>query len=219
MTSPSTLIRKAAKAKSAATAARLRAEAAKLRREARQLRTTAGTLRAEAGKLRKTAVAKAEALATKVRSRINEVATRTLDMQPQSEVSGGWKAVSHDGENVLIGDEYLETLRAAARKKPKSSKEEHDSFGIAMRAALVTQRAHGRRQVEESEREKRKAIYDANRIAVVSGFIATVEAAARHNKGELAPTVVTSGYTIARIIEALRLAGYTENGKGAPRRD
>ena len=35
MTSPSTLIRKAAKAKSAATAARLRAEAAKLRREHR----------------------------------------------------------------------------------------------------------------------------------------------------------------------------------------
>lgn len=205
MTSPSTLIRKAAKAKSARTAERLRAEAAKLRRD----------LRAEAKAkhpLPPRAKAKAKELTDKIRSRINEVATRTLDMQPQSEVSGGWRPVQDP--NPYLDPDDLERLRHYAREKKRPQ-----DFEIAIRGRLVDSYKSAERKAADETREKLKAMADANRIAVVAAFIATVEAQAARQGGELNPVLNISGYTIARVVEALRLAGYTENGKGAPRRE
>lgn len=225
MTSPSTLIRKAAKSRSPRIAARLRAEAAKLRREAREAKKPGAkfrytdldevkTPRRAAKGLRRTE-AKAAELAAKVRSHTNEVTARTL-LQASADVSGGWRVV----DDEIIASDEIERLRKYAREKVKDGENGSlDSFSIALRGTLVTARVKGVRQTQDVEHEKRKAIYDANRIAVVSGFIATVEAMAKRQGGELNPVVTISGYTVARVIEALRLAGYTENGKNAPRRD
>ena len=70
--------------------------------------------------------------------------------------------------------------------------------------------------IKEIENKYRQQMIDAskiNHINVVCAFIADMEGTASLNGGALPPSVMVSGYTVARIIDVLRQAGYDTEGK------
>ena len=200
MTSPSTLIRKAASAKSPREAKKLRAQAAKLRREIRALKTSSGK------------PANNRPIARRPRT-LRQIATSPVTervVMGSHDNVGGWAA--RDVTEIIEQDQ-IERLRKHARNRKHK-----DSFDIGVRSAVMTGVSRGRTEVAEQTREKLRAVYDANRIAVVSGFISEMNAVAKATGGPLPPTTIVSGYTLARVLEALREAGYTESGKEGGRR-
>jgi hypothetical protein len=189
VTSPSTLIRQAAKAKSPRIAARLRAEAAKLRREKR-----------------KNPIRQADVIAEKIRKIINPVTERAIE----TAASGGWKVMDQEPEEIL-GEHTIHRLRVYARQKPKPDGNDH--FAIALRSNIVDARIKASKATRAAADEQLRTQREAHNICVVSAFLAEMGALSRHHNGELPAATIVPGYTIVRLIDALRRVGYTENGK------
>ena len=58
---------------------------------------------------------------------------------------------------------------------------------------------------------------ETHSMNVVCAFIAEMNGIAALNRGPLPRALMVSGYTLARVCDALRQAGYTEDGKGGMR--
>lgn len=217
MTSPSTLVRKALAAKSPRAAARFRAMAAKLRREIRQ------------GKVKPRKKRKAKKLpewpdAVKFAEAMTELKAA------QGEYASGGMAIgaAPAAPAPLIDGEEIERLRKLAAKRHRSDKQEPDAFAIGLRTIMVDSKNRGRGEalIEVDVADKRsidalKAQREAHAISMVSGFIAIVKHAEKYLGSGLPPTMTFTGHTIAKVYDALRDAGYTEDGKDAgfrPRR-
>ena len=70
--------------------------------------------------------------------------------------------------------------------------------------------------IRDVEEKYRQQMIDASKIAhinVICAFIADMEGTSALNGGVLPPSIMVSGYAVARIIEVLRQAGYDTEGK------
>ena len=221
MTSPSTLIRRAAKAKSPRHAAKLRAQAAKLRREIRS--AAKHVVKVSRKKKRKP-------------SKIERALTEAINMTHDKVL--GWRAV---GPEETIGNQAINRLRPESEVAPKApppplledaellrlrklargrSTNVNDSFAIAVRSNMADAVVRGRKEMHEEVKrtedialESVKSNNEAHAIAVVSGFIAIVKHAGKYMGGPLPPTMTFTGHTVSKVYDALRAAGYTEEGK------
>lgn len=201
MTSPSTLIRQAKRTKNKAEAKRLREQAATLRRNGRAAKKLTDT----AGKV--------------------NVAVKNTRWQPMPGFRASIKKISPDGGTITIEtgpgvnqamqvrnrlDEAVDEIFKVTRdKKLKDSA----MPVIAVRRRLVEAKAEGREEAQKEARHRADMAREMTKIAVVSGFIATADQLAKLNGGPMPQTAVISGYTLARVIDALRDAGWSENGK------
>lgn len=105
-------------------------------------------------------------------------------------------------------------------KKLAATRNSKPDFEIALRSLFFEGKAAGRMEqifladdAEKHQQERLKSVMEANAICVVSGFMAIVKHAERYAAGALPPTMTFTGYTVAKLYDALRDAGYTENGK------
>ena len=71
----------------------------------------------------------------------------------------------------------------------------------------------GKEGAERSAADRIKVMHEAQQINVVCAFLAEMNAIATLNTGPLPRAVMIAGYTLARVVDALRQAGYTEDGK------
>lgn len=190
-----------------------KAQKAKTKKEANRLRRIANSLR----KLErsKKLIAKSTKLA---RESVQGNAAGSVGAQSQTLVmhhnaAGGWKEIGHD--DGLISTEELERLRSKAQER---TNEKVDGFGISVRAALIGARIFGRKQETVDHAKRLETLMEVQNINVVSAFIAEMNGIAAMNRGPLPPVIMVSGYTLARVLDALRRAGYTENGKEGAKR-
>lgn len=229
MTSASTLIRRARKAKSPRVAKRLRTMAAKLRRAARdkaaakKATTRKTSLRPTTKKKRKP---RAKPSAADPLAGIGGI-NRDNEMGWQVRREGNKLLATLQGGDMqglgaqagaagLIDGDGIEMMRALARHKYKPG--EVDQFAIGLRARLVEAKVTGGRQADEINTNLLKTVHEVNRINVVSAFMARLEGVQKLNNGPLPPTVFVDGFTLARVYDALRDAGYTTEGKGGVNR-
>lgn len=189
MTSPSTLIRQAKQAEKKGhrfAAKRLREQAAKLRREAREAKNYAASVSAE---LRKKKRKKPHKIVAALQQAVQHAMVAAPLMEPDQEAKS-WLEVAVDR---VLGEKATEEQR------------------IGMRRELVEARKMGVATTDEAYQGQLRAVTEANRIKMVSGLIAIAEHAEKLNGG-LPHTMVVSGYTLAKVIDALKLAGYTRDG-------
>ena len=216
--SASTLVRRASKTKDKAAAKRLRAMAAKVRREARAKKArgnVAGKADRADGALAVQSIAR-----VRVRSMADEIAEQQNDgpMVMHHDAAGGWNEIGQSGR--YISDEQIDRLRGAAKVKPKKMESGHivDGFAIGLRASLLEAQISGKSEAEKEALRRIKANLEAQSINVVCAFVAEMNGIAALNRGPLPPSVMVSGYTLARVLDALKQAGYTENGKEGMKR-
>lgn len=196
MTSPSTLIRKAAKTKNKVLARKLRAEAAQLRRDIRAAHRPAWV-----------------PARIPPRPPIQNSIERTIDGIAEAAQRGAIAGAGQDtAEQPLISESEIQHLHKLAH--PRKNLQE---FETALRAQIIDAKTRGRRSADDETARRLQSIYEINRINVVSALLCEVAHVERHGK-PLPKTWILSGYTLARVVEALREAGYTEEGKNAPRR-
>lgn len=226
MTSASTLIRRARKAKSPREAKRLRTMAAKLRRAARD---KAASKKAPAKRSTKS---KKKPAKRRTRAKVS-IANGLKEAIMRGE-SGDWK-VRREGNKLLatlqggdtqglattgvaglIDGDGIEMMRALAQHEYKPG--EIDQFAIGLRARLVDAKVTGGRQADEINTNLLKTVHEVNRINVVSAFMAEMDGVQKLNGGPLPPSMMVSGYTLARVYDALRDAGYTTEGKSGVNR-
>jgi hypothetical protein len=216
MTSASTLARKAAKSKNPAVAKRLRSQAARLRREARaKSKKVVRTRRVEPyTSMRETFEARARSAETA--KALNDAIygdgrtelSRSPVSDPATDGEARWQVVP----SIIQGYE-VDRLRTLARIKRKADDETTDPFEIGLRAKLVDAKVAGKKEAEQANTALLKQVHEVNRINVVSAFIAELEGVAAANGGTIPKTLVVSGYTLARVLDALRDAGHTTEGK------
>lgn len=87
------------------------------------------------------------------------------------------------------------------------AQKDNPDFAIMLRRELLEARKTG----ENNAAAKYAAQIEGHNISVISGLIAIVEHAQKLN-GSLPPTMALSGYMVAKVVEALRKAGYTRDG-------
>lgn len=186
MTSPSTLIRQAKEADKKGhrfIAKRLRAKAAALRRDYRIAKKNTAAITAEARRK------KQNKIITGLQQAVQHAIASAPLMEPDQEAKS-WLEVAVDR---VLGEKATEEQR------------------IGMRRELVEARKMGVATTDEAYQGQLRAVTEANRIKMVSGLIAIAEHAEKLNGG-LPHTMVVSGYTLAKVIDALKLAGYTRDG-------
>lgn len=200
--SASTLVRRAAKEKNPKKAKALRAGAAKMRSDARKTKREDWI---------DTNIAKA---------RLNP--NRTIkSIAREAQLSGQVASVGVEMAVTppIIEPAEIERLRAIAKKKPiDKGTHTFDPFAIGVRAALLEARRDGERKAETAGVERMHTQIEAQHINVVCAFLAEMSGIAALNRGPMPRAVMVSGYTVARIVDALRKAGYTEDGKEGMKR-
>lgn len=82
---------------------------------------------------------------------------------------------------------------------------------IAMRRELVDAHIQGENNAAAKYGAQAKMNSEGHAISMVSSLIAIVEHSERLN-GSLPPTMVLPGYMVAKVVDALRKAGYTRDG-------
>lgn len=193
MSSSSSMFRKAKEAlkkghKSAAD--RLRKEGNKLRREERQSAAYAASKKAETRKSKKKAkkkVAERNKIIAGLQEAVNYAeAQQTVSQHPIHQATA--RIMGH-----IKGDSPLmeETIRRE----------------------LLDAQAMGTREAHDHHRMMLKIQSDAAAVNVVSGFMAICELAQQANGGALPSTMSMSGYTAAKVYDALKEVGYTTNGR------
>lgn len=198
MTSASTLIRKAAKAKTKAEAKRLRAQAAKLRREARE----------RAKGVSATTAIGADPNANRIGRQHASIIGGPVNVEnsAQNAVFPGERAMSMAPFDPMV--ERAESLLKLARHKATTADTiRHELNRIANNAAHDV-----RKETDQRHMDQMKRIHEQNAINVVCAFMAECEGMATENKGPLPKTIVVSGFTMARVIDALTKAGYSADG-------
>ena len=198
MTSASTLIRRAAKAKPAQ-AKKLRAEAAKLRRAARARKKPGPNPATTAIGADPKANRAANALGTQGGLR----GDNSTDMNfAQRSAAQGWQPAP------LVSTERAEALMKLARHKGTDvGNIHHELCRIAANAGH-----EARQEADQRHIETLKHIHEANAINVVCAFVATANAMAKANRGPMPETVIVSGFQLARVVDALEKAGYSADG-------
>jgi len=160
--------------------------------ESRGHRAAGKRLRADAAKLRRAArkkkakpakKKKAKKAATKVQRAIAAVAALAPSVGEQAK-----SPLDLAVERVLGTDATLEQ-------------------SIALRRELLEARKTG----ENNAAARHASVQEAHDISTVCGFIAITEHSERLN-GNLPPTMAVSGYMVAKLVQALRKAGYTRDG-------
>lgn len=207
--SASTLVRRAAKEKNPKKAKALRARAAKMRSDARKTK-------------------KEDWIDTNIaKARLNP--NRTIKSIAREAYQSG-QAVGVEAKDTafvtppIIDPAEIERLRGLAKKKVNTAfdgdgdKYTFDGFGINLRLALVNARVDGERKAEAAGVERMHTQIEAQHINVVCAFLAEMSGIAALNRGPMPRAVMVSGYTVARILDALRKAGYTEDGKEGMKR-
>lgn len=216
--SASTLVRRASKTKDQKVAKRLRSLAAKARREERAKKVR-GVTKASFDK-------HVAAFAREDRKREERRAANKAALSGGQTVgngNGGGAIVaeqSTDKEWRLqppvphVGDGEMDLLRMLAKKKS----DPHGEFPHEIRMMVNRNRAEASRIALQGSGEAAQRQMEAQRINVVCAFLAEMEGVAALNKGPLPRCVMIAGYTLARVVDALRQAGYTAEGKEGMKR-
>ena len=206
MVSPSTLIRQARATKNPKKRLALRKEAAALRRRIRHKAKKVRKPRVEVNVkfLDNPTASQAIAEAQGPQSGQGVVFQGTLGSYSNELTQSAPKYI----EPPLVSTETVERLRHMARNRKYP-----ESFEIALRSLVVDGKVTGRKEAEQRHIDHVKQIAEVHAINTVCGFMAIVKDHESRNKGPLPPSVTLSGYTVAKIYDALRDAGYTENGK------
>lgn len=208
MTSPSTLIRKARKAKTRAEAVRLRAQAAKLRRETRRL--------AKAAKTTPQLARAAGDPNVKSRHQIYPAFKEALlNGGTVSPNGGGTVILSVGSEEQGVQakspvDEAVDDIFRVTRDKKLNNSA---LPVITVRRHLVEAKARGREEADKDARRRADMAREMTKVAVVSGFIAHANLMAKINGGPMPQVVTMNGFTLARVLDALSDAGWSEDGK------
>jgi hypothetical protein len=203
MTSASTLIRHANRTKNPALAKRLRAQAAKLRREAREAKKPGpnkGLLKDGASD------PNVKMPPPNKLNHAQQSAANALGQQRFAPIAEqGWAPMPPD---PIVSKDAAENLMKVARHKNTSPE--------AFQSELLRIAANAKYEAKkEAQDEHRKAIIRNNEqhhINAVCAFIAELEGLSRENGGPMPQAVVLSGYTVARVIDALKKAGYSAEG-------
>jgi hypothetical protein len=192
MTSPSTLIRQAKQTPNPARAKKLRAQAAKLRRE----------IRAAAKKKAKTKKAKVD-----------------HPVKQAGPITGAGMTAFYDKDAgcIVLSDDVAK-LQRNNRLRDMAKNTKSDMFDAEIQRLADDATYKARQEAEAAHTNALRTIYEINSINVVSAFLAEIEGVNALNKGSLPPSVMVSGFTLARIVAALRNAGYTTEGKGSVNR-
>lgn len=229
MTSPSTLLRAAKKAKTAKEAKRLRTLAANMRRDQRAAKAFQGSTIAELdGQKRKhRPMTGLGAEREKIIQRVNRtiaqgkhpgivVGLNPVYMQTDEAAndSNAARAASPDSMS-LIPKKWWESEEQIARLKSVKHIEEFKTQLLGMISAA---RNDMLMKAEDNRIDAIKASNEAWKINFVSGFMARMNAEAKANGGPLPRAVVVDGVTMARVVDALEKAGYTADGVTGLRR-
>lgn len=216
MTSASTLVRQAKKAKTKAEAKALRAKAALMRRTARKAKEAR---KADGMKVATQALLNAVQSSQINASRSNQDNAddgRNMDKGTFNLVPIGYRTASEamearleeDAAHPFVSMGRAEVLMKLARKKSINPETFHNE--LVRLAAL--HRLEAKQEASTLYMEHLKRARETNDINVVCAFIASVEGVMRANGGSLSPSIVVAGYTVARVLEALKAAGYSESG-------
>lgn len=215
MTSASTLIRKAAKAKPAE-AKRLRAQAAKLRREAREAKKPGPNLGIQANRPARGAIIggdpnvkmpppnHAKNALYVGREAANDGQDTTMRFEHSAE--HGWRTPVPP--EPLVHMIHAEGLLKQARRKDATAEQIHETLIQIGRGVQYKARA----EADVRHIEALKQVHEANAINVVCAFVAAAEGWARSNGGPMPATAVIAGHTLARVVDALKNAGYSADG-------
>lgn len=114
------------------------------------------------------------------------------------------------GHGELVGGEMYnlaEELATLARKKGGK-----DEIQSRLMMATATAAYEGERAADKRHMQAVRAIHEANTDKVVCAALAVFECDPRFRNG-FDPAVMLSGYTLARIVDALNRAGYTAQGR------
>ncbi len=189
MTSPSTLIRQAKATKDPKKRKALRAQAAKLRRDIRNAKNKK----------------KAPSFRRSDFRFVGDGPIQPGAMVATHDAVKGWSVEEQALVNrsvipaPLIAPERIKELRKLAFKR------KGDGFEIGLRGLFV--------DADKRATERLKGQQELHRINVVSGFMARVQAVEKLNGGPLPPFMAIDGYTVARVYDALRDAGYSVDGR------
>jgi len=197
-----TLRRQADQAPTSAQAAALVKEANRLRR-AKRAKTKAA---AKAGPKKRTR--KIKAAAQEYTNKAKDALNQTLfgnAAAPAAQTQGWSPAPTNEQMIVRNRAEEIATL---ARSKGGGYEEIVRRFECWNRIAEL----NGRKEGEESNAAVVANLIKQQNINVVAGFLATINGAAAANRGPLPRSMVISGYVLARVVDALTQAGYTEDG-------
>jgi len=195
MSSSSTMFRKAKEALKKghrSAAKRFREEGNKLRRKEREAAAYAASKKAEVRKSKKKAIPEPEIIAS-LQQAMNYADTVNAAERQQT-----------------IQDHPLN--QATARIMGHISRDS-PLMEETIRRELIDAQALGASEVHDNTRMLLKIQSDAAAVNVVSGFMAICELAQKANDGALPPTLSLSGYTAAKVYDALKEVGYTANGR------
>jgi hypothetical protein len=118
----------------------------------------------------------------------------------------GWAPIpTHD---ELIAQSRAEEITKLARSKGGAKEEIVKRLACWGRIAEV----EARKEAEVANMDSIKMLTKQMHINVVASFLAQVNGMAAANRGPLPRSMVVSGYTLARVVDALNQAGYTEDG-------
>lgn len=217
MTSASTLIRRAGKAKTKAEATRLRAQAAKLRREARNEKRwerVPATGVGEDPKVRMpppnkprpmTGLPNKNKILKGLEQALNQARGDKQAMHFEHRAEQGWTPVQPE---PLVSLDRAEALMKLARSK--------NTEAVVLQSELCRMAANAQYEAkQEAQEAHRKALIHNNEqhhINVVCAFVAAAEGLALSNGGPMPATAVIAGYTLARVVDALQKAGYSADG-------
>lgn len=126
--------------------------------------------------------------------------------------SWGWNVPETPGHGEIVGGEMSrkadEIIKLARSKLPNLADE------VQSKLALLesTARYEGECRADKQHMHEVKAIHEATTDKIVCAALAVFEADMRSNGG-LPSAVTISGYTLARMIDALNRVGYSGKGK------
>lgn len=211
MPSYSTLLRHAKQAKSDTERKKLLAKANALRR-----------------KLRNPPAPKTTAKEKRIRSRVDKLLTATEAGRQTKETthpqaaSLGWQAIDGasrglPGLGERVGGQakpaWVESVDLAYDRIAKHVRtNRHEAAKIGIRALVVDGMAGVRENNHTQRAQLARSMQEGFTECVVTGFIAQIKMVERLNSG-LPPAVVVSGLELAKVVDVLMAAGWTEEGR------
>lgn len=118
----------------------------------------------------------------------------------------GWSPLpTHD---ELLAQSRAEEITKLARSKTGTQDEISRRLACWNRIAEL----NGRKDAEESHAAVVQNLLKQQGINTVASFLCAANGAAKANGGPLPRSMVVSGYVLAKVVDALTQAGYTEDG-------
>lgn len=237
MTSPSTLLRAAKKAKTAKEAKRLRTLAANMRRDQRAAKAFQGSTIAELdGQKRKhRPMTGLGAEREKIIQRINRTIAQGkypgivaglnpvyMQTDEAANDSNAARAASPDsmplmqltqqpGHGEIVGG-YLAALAANIAKMARK-KGGVDAIQAQLKRLEMEINNSAMSAANQRVQKTAQSANEQWRENIVTGFMARMAGLERMHRNGLPDTVIVDGVTLARVVDALHAAGYTSTGK------